>query len=256
MLIGTVKEAGPLFPSRYIQKGMKIATLVSLTLTPLRIEKIKNIYMDTGQVEIQGQAVLFASGPFALLPEDIPEKVALAVLDVCGAPAQTARLVRPQNSVVVLGAGGKSGMLSLYQAWKKAGKSGRVIAIDASEAACEEIRSLKMAHEVIRLNATDPMAVYEAVHKATKGQLADLTINCVNVPETELSSILATREGGMVYFFSMAVQFTKAALGAEGVGKDVQMMIGNGYAHGHAALTFQSLREYDRLFHAFVKRYG
>ena len=90
MLIGTVQEAGPRFPSRDVKKGMKIATLVSLTLTPLHIEKIKKIHMDTGQVEIKGRAVLFASGPFALLPDDIPEKVALAVLDVCGAPAQTA----------------------------------------------------------------------------------------------------------------------------------------------------------------------
>lgn len=256
MLIGTVKEIGVRFPSDDIKSGMKIATLVSLTLTPLQIEKIGKIHMDTGQVEIKGQAVLFASGPFALLPEDIPEKVALAVLDVCGAPAQTARLVQPRDRVVVLGAGGKSGMLSLYQAWKKAGKFGQVIAIDASEMACQEIRSLKMAHEVIHLNAADPMAVYEAVHTATKGKLADLTINCVNVADTELSSILATRDQGVIYFFSMAVQFTKAALGAEGVGKDVQMMIGNGYAPGHAALTFQSLRECERLFHVFEKRYG
>jgi L-erythro-3,5-diaminohexanoate dehydrogenase len=105
------------------------------------------------------------------------------------------------------------------------------------------------------LNATDPMAVYEAVHKATCGKLADLTINCVNACDTELSSILATRDQGLVYFFSMAVQFTKAALGAEGMGKDVQMMIGNGYAPGHATLAFQSLRECDRLFQAFAKRY-
>jgi L-erythro-3,5-diaminohexanoate dehydrogenase len=255
MLIGTVQEAGPRFPARNVKKGMKIATLVSLTLTPLRIEKIKKIHMDTGQVEIKGQAVLFASGPFAFLPDDIPEKVALAVLDVCGAPAQTDRLVRPQDRVVVLGAGGKSGLLSLYQAWKKAGKSGQVIAIEAGEKACREIRSLGLAHDVIRLNATDPMAVYEAVHTATRGKLADLTINCVNASDTELSSILATRDQGLVYFFSMAVQFTKAALGAEGMGKDVQMMIGNGYAPGHATLAFQSLRECDRLFQVFAKRY-
>ena len=44
-----------------------------------------------------------------------------------------------------------------------------------------------------------------------------------------MASILACRDRGLVYFFSMAVSFTKAALGAEGVGKDVDMFIGNGY---------------------------
>ncbi|MGA8941963.1 MAG: L-erythro-3,5-diaminohexanoate dehydrogenase [Thermoactinomyces sp.] len=256
MLIGTVAETGPRFPGPEAKPGRKIATLISLTLTPLSIEKIRQVHLDTGQIEVSGHAILFASSPFAILPEDIPEKTALAVLDVCGAPAQTARLVRPNHRVVVLGAGGKSGLLSLYQAWKKAGKQGKVIAVEASRKACAEIRSLKIAHEVIRIDAKDPLAVYEAVDTLTKGKLADLTINCVNVPDTELSAILATRTGGIVYFFSMAVSFAKAALGAEGAGKDVQMMIGNGYAPGHASLALQSLRENSRLFELFVRRYG
>lgn len=255
MLIGSVVEVGPRFPLSEAERGRKIATLISLTLTPLTIEKIRQIHMDTGQIEVDGQAVLFASGPFAILPADIPEKAALAVLDVCGAPAQTARLVKPQQRVVVLGAGGKSGLLSLYQAWKKAGRSGRIIAIEANEKVCEEIRSLNIAHEVICLDATDPLAVYEAVDTSTRGELADLTINCVNVPNTELSAVLATREGGTVYFFSMAVSFAKAALGAEGAGKDVQMMIGNGYAPGHASLALESLRECRDLFQVFTGRY-
>ncbi len=85
--------------------------------------------------------------------------------------------------------------------------------------------------------------------------MADLTINCVNVPNTELSSILATRDQGMVYFFSMAVRFTTAALGAEGVGKDVQMIIGNGFAPGHAALTLEMLRECDVLREFFCRKF-
>ncbi len=256
MLIGTVEEVGPRFPVTEAEPGRKIATLISLTLTPLTIEKIRKIQMDTGQIEADGQAVLFASSPFAILPADLPEKVVLAALDVCGAPAQTARLVKPRHRVAVLGAGGKSGLLSLYQAWKTAGKEGQVIAIEANEKACEEIRSLNIAHEVICLDATDTLAVYEALDTATNGELADLTINCVNVSDTELSAILATREGGTVYFFSMAVSFAKAALGAEGVGKDVQMMIGNGYAPGHVFLTLESLRECKGLFQVFVGRYG
>lgn len=255
VLIGKVAQVGPLFPNQDLREGDRIATLVSLTLTPLFLEEVGHVDMETGQVEVRGKAILFASGLYARLPEDLPEKLSLAVLDVCGAPAQTARLVQPGQRVAILGAGGKSGLLCLYQARKQAGPEGQVLAFEASEAACERIRQLGLADEVIRVDATKPTEVLQAVEEATGGQLVDVAINCVNVPNTELSTILATREGGVIYFFSMAVQFTAAALGAEGVGKDVQMMIGNGYAPGHAELTLQIMRDSSALRQLFIERY-
>ena len=41
----------------------------------------------------------------------------------------------------------------------------------------------------------------------------------------------------------MATSFTKAALGAEGVGKDVDMIVGNGYAQNHAKIALNIIRE-------------
>jgi L-erythro-3,5-diaminohexanoate dehydrogenase len=81
----------------------------------------------------------------------------------------------------------------------------------------------------------------------TDGRLADIVINCVNIENTEMASILAAKNSGTVYFFSMATSFTKAALGAEGVGKDVTMIIGNGYCKGHAEIALQILRECEGL---------
>lgn len=256
MLIGRVREVGPRFPNQSLKKGDKVATLVSLTLTPLVLDSIDHVDLTNGQVGVTGKAILFASGPYAVLPPNIPEKVALAALDVCGAPAHTARIVEPQSRVLILGAGGKSGLLSLYQAWKKAGDHGLVMAIEASSKACEEIERLGIAHHVAQVDATDPIAVMETVSRWTDGAMADVTINCVNVPLTEMPAILSTRDGGIIYFFSMAVQFSAAALGAEGVGKDVQMVIGNGYAPGHAELTLSSLEESKELFDLFTQRYG
>ena len=66
-------------------------------------------------------------------------------------------------------------------------------------------------------DATDAMDVYQKVLEVSK-EPVDVTINVVNVPNTEMSCILITKDTGVVYFFSMATSFTKAALGAEGVG--------------------------------------
>ncbi len=256
MLIGTVKEIGPKFNHPEVKVGDKIATLVSLSLTPLYIEKIKKIHLHKDQVDIKGQAIVFASGIFAVLPQDMPEKLALSVLDVAGAPAQTARLVQPNQIVLIIGAGGKSGILCLAEARKKLGKTGKLIAFYYDDREKEDILRMGFADEIIQGDARDALAVLQAVSAVTDGEMADLTINCVNVPNTEMASILATKDGGQIYFFSMATSFTAAALGAEGVGKDIQMIIGNGYAKNHAEIALNTLRENPDLMRLYDERYA
>jgi L-erythro-3,5-diaminohexanoate dehydrogenase len=94
------------------------------------------------------------------------------------------------------------------------------------------------------------------IEELTNGQMADVCINNVNIPDTEMTSILVTKNTGVVYFFSMATSFTKAALGAEGVGSDVTMIVGNGYTKGHAEITLQELRECEALRKIFTELYA
>jgi L-erythro-3,5-diaminohexanoate dehydrogenase len=70
-----------------------------------------------------------------------------------------------------------------------------------------------------------------------------------------MGSILSTKQHGKIYFFSMATSFTAAALGAEGVGKDVEMIVGNGYATGHAEHSLGLLRESEKLRQLFTELY-
>ena len=258
MFIGRVLKVGESLRGHVdLSAGDRIASLVSLTLTPLFIEAITHIDSKTGRVWMRGKAVLFASGLWAKLPGDIETDVALATLDVAGAPAQVQRMTQPGHTVVVIGADGKSGMLSCAQAKAKAGPAGRIIGIvpDASTESARLLRSEGLVDELLEIDATDAIAVNEKISSAAPG-LADLTVSCVNVPGTELASILCTKEGGTVYFFSMCTSFTAAALGAEGVGKDVTMIVGNGYARGHADIALQTLRDHPAIHAYFRKRYA
>lgn len=257
MLIGTVEEIGPALEGKTdLKVGDKIATLVSLSLTPLRIDEILEVRPEVDQVDIKGKAILFESGIYAKLPEDIPENLALAVLDVCGAPAQTAKLVKPGDTVVLIGGTGKSGMLCLYEAKKRAGVTGKVICVDLMEDALNRVKALGLADEYIQADATDAVGLMEKISKVTNGEMADIVINNVNVPNTEMSSVLCCKDEGIVYFFSMATSFTKAALGAEGVGKDITMLIGNGYTKGHAEIALQIMREAPELRKVFEELYA
>ena len=257
MLIGTVAEIGSALEGKTdLKVGDKLATLVSLSLTPLVIEEIKDVRKNIDQVDIKGKAILFESGIYAVLPQDLPETLALSVLDVAGAPAQTAKLVKPGDTVVVIGGNGKSGMLCLYEAKKRAGVTGKVICVSRRAEAIEDIKPLGLADEYVLADSTDAVQLMEGIKEVTNGEMADVVINCVNIPNTEMGSILAAKDTGLIYFFSMATSFTKAALGAEGIGRDTTMIIGNGYTKGHAAVSLQIMRESEILRKRFEELYA
>lgn len=257
MFIGRVAEVGEDLRSQIdLQPGERIASLVSLTLTPLFIERIERVDVATGRIWITGKAILFQSGLWARLPGDIADDVALAVLDVAGAPAQVKRLVQPGQSVVVIGADGKSGMLSCAQAKTRVGTSGRVIGVVpyAQTTSAQLLLDAGLVDRLIVADARNALKL-SALVLAEIPDGADVTINCVNVPGTELGSILSTRQDGIVYFFSMSTSFTAAALGAEGVGKDVTMIVGNGYCKGHAEIALQTLRDHPPIAAYFNAKY-
>lgn len=256
MLIGKISKIGSELEGKTdLKVGDRIATLVSLSLTPLKIEKIIDIKPDIDRVEIIGQAILFESGIYAVLPKDMEETLALAALDVAGAPAQTAKLVKPGDKVLILGAAGKSGMMCSYEAVKRVGPTGMVIGLVRNE---EELNLLKRLNsKIVGIigDARKPVETLNQVLAVTGGCEVDVSINVVNVGDTEMTAILPVKNDGIVYFFSMATSFTKAALGAEGVGKDVNMIVGNGYTKDHAAITLEELRESPVLRKIFEELY-
>ena len=258
MFVGRVAEIGAAIEQRDdVAVGDRMASLVSLTLTPLQLDAVDSVDTTTGQVHVRGKAILFESGIYARLPDDLPTAVALAVLDVAGAPAQVRRLAQPGETVCVIGADGKSGLLACAQARERVGASGRVVGIvpNPQTGGAKLLLEHGYADTLVSADARDVRAVLEAIPDALP-QLADLVVNCVNVGGTELASILCCREGGTVYFFSMSTSFTAAALGAEGIGKDVTMMVGNGYAKGHAGTALETLRNHQPLKDYFIARYA
>jgi len=258
MFIGRVLKIGERLRGKIdLHAGDRIASLVSLTLTPLYMESVTHVDVETGRVWIRGKAILFESGLWAKLPGDIDDDVALAVLDVAGAPAQVRRMTRAGMTVVVIGADGKSGMLSCAQAKVRAGSQGRVIGVapDVSTPSAQMLENAGLVDALVQADARNALELSSKV-AAVVPDLADLVINCVNVPGTELSSILCTKQDGTVYFFSMSTSFTAAALGAEGVGKDVTMIIGNGYAKGHADCALQTLRDHPEIHRYFNGKYA
>lgn len=244
MLIGTVAEVGP-ESTLGLAVGDRVATLVSLSLTPLSIsDGLARWDGLSEQVPASGHAILFGRSIAAKLPEDLDPRLSLMVMDVCGAPALVSRVVGEYAArgvaptVLVLGGAGKSGSLSLAAA-RDAG-AGRVLAVVPTERERELLAPMGLADEVVLADARSPLGLSGAVEAA--GGPADVTVVCVDVPGCEQPAILSTAQGGTVIFFSMATNFAAAALGAEGLAADVRMLVGNGYVPGHAAYALELIR--------------
>ena len=284
MLTGTVAEVGPDSPLG-LKPGQRVATLVSLTLTPLAItDGLSRWDALSEQVPCEGHAILFARSIAAVLPDDLPVPLSLAVLDVCGAPALTSRVVKEGAVVVIIGAAGKSGSLSVAAA-RRAGAA-KIIGVVPNEAEAALLRNLTtmqdagavsaagasenqqsrssrrpthmpwpespLVDEIVVADARDPVGL--GVRVGVAGGPADVTVVCVDAPGCEGGAILSTKQAGTVIFFSMATSFSAAALGAEGLAADVTMLVGNGYVPGHADLALNLVRTTPGLRALFERR--
>ncbi|MSQ81888.1 MAG: L-erythro-3,5-diaminohexanoate dehydrogenase [Myxococcales bacterium] len=246
MLLGRLHALGPQYcgPLQGLPTDTVVATLVSLTLTPLWLQCITQVVPHAHQVHVRGHALLPSSAPVAVVPTDYAQTLALAILDVCGAPALVQRWAQHLpigGDLVVLGAG-KAGALSLAAA-RNCRPDLRLWAIDRSALAVQQVHAAGLCDGFAALDAADALAVRGQVHQWTSGRGADAVVNMASVAGTEMATILACKSRGMCLFFGMATAFSRVALGAEGVGADVDLLIGNGYAEGHAAFALELVRQ-------------
>jgi L-erythro-3,5-diaminohexanoate dehydrogenase len=258
MLVGVVDEVGPDSHHHELEVGDPVTTLVSLTLTPLVVtDELSSWDGLSEQVPCEGHAILFDRTIVAKVPDDLPSALAMAVMDVCGAPALTARVVRRyveaglRPTVAVIGGAGKSGSLSLAAA-RRAGAA-RTVGVVPVEREAETLTRVGLADVVALADARDPVGLSDAIHQAL-GVSADVVVVCVDVPGCEHGAILSCDDGGTIIFFSMATSFATAALGAEGLAADVTMLIGNGFTPGHADLAFDLLRTEPGIATLFTER--
>jgi L-erythro-3,5-diaminohexanoate dehydrogenase len=199
MLVGVVDEVGPESPLG-LRVGDRIATLVSLSLTPLQIDDdLARWDGRSEQVPADGHAILFGRSIAAVLPDDLPGALAMAVLDVCGAPALTARVVAAMSS-----AGGPRSSPS----WAVPGRAGpchssRPVArapgvrspSSRSSGRAAQLAPTGIADRIALADARDPVALGGAVAREL-GAPADVTVVCVDVPGCEHGSILGDRRRG------------------------------------------------------------
>lgn len=237
VLTGTVQQLSEkYFPS--VKKGNRIISLVSLTLCPLILQSINHVDLHTGIAYVEGTAVLFEKTIFYKLKEEDDIHQTMQILDVCGAPKLTQVYSKDAKNILILGAG-KSGILSAFAAFDSGVPE--ITIIENSSRRLNDLYDLKLPFNILNGDAKDYIYFEKYQEKF------DLTLDCLNIPNAEMASIIATKKEGTIIFFNTATSFTQAALGAEGIGNNVRMIIGNGYYPEHAEYALSMIRKYPVL---------
>jgi L-erythro-3,5-diaminohexanoate dehydrogenase len=237
--LGTVTEIGDRYGSPPAQ-GQRIVTLASLTLTPLRLDAVTRLDPADPQVEVSGTAYVCDRSAWGPVPDDLPLKMVLEVYDVYGAGSLTRALAPAADGCVCVLGAGHAGKLALAAA-RDAMTGGTVVAVDVDEHAVARVGELGLCDIGVTVDLRDPLAAVDAL-RAAGAPLADLTVVVVNATGCEPAAILLTADSGTVLFFSMATNFSTAALTADGMASDVRMLVGSGYTPDAGAYALDLVR--------------
>jgi TyrR family helix-turn-helix protein len=246
MFYGKVLEMGEEYPNSYgLAVGDEVVSLTSLSLTPIKLEKIIAIDYEASQLEVEAKCILFANSPVIKKPEDLPLKLVVYALDEAGAPCRTNQIVKKNQNVLILGANGKIGLLCAYAARDRLAGTGKLIGIVKTAQSKEQVEKYKIFDQVLQVDASNVVDFYELEDSHIEGY--DIVINCVNSPSTELACLLAVKDKGVIYFASLSSDYKLTSLTAEGIGKEITLIPYTGFLEGHADYTLNLLRKYVEL---------
>jgi L-erythro-3,5-diaminohexanoate dehydrogenase len=246
--LGTVTAVGEHFTDPPAV-GDRVVTLASLTLTPLRLEAVTNVDSASPQVDVKGTAYLCDRSAWGPLPDDLPLQTAVDIYDVYAAGSHTHAMAPDDGTVCVLGCG-HAGKLAMAAA-RDASPHATIVAVDVDAAAVAKVERLGLCDIAVTTDLRDPLRALDDL--ATAGAPpADLTVVVVNATRCEPTAILVTKDSGTVLFFSMATNFTTAALTADGMSSNARMIVGSGYTPDAGSYALDLYRRSEPLREAMA----
>lgn len=258
VLLGEVKKIGSKYKNLYnIEEGKDVILLTSLSFVPIKIYKITHIDMNSAQIEVEGECILFSSNPVYTVSDNMDEKYLMTILDEAGSCIQSWKIVNRGDKVLIMGAYGKIGLLCAFGVRHKIGNKGKIIGVVYSKKSKEILKKYKIFDEVYICDATHPIESFEKLGIDDEENLFDLVINCINTFNTESLSILCTKNKGTLYFASLTANYNSACLTAEGLGRSMNIIPYKGYAEGHSQFAlklFKKYKDFQELIKNWLKK--
>jgi len=247
---GTLEEMGSEYRRSHqtYKPGDKVLCNCTLTSIPIYIEEIQTMDYNYGALKVKGYAILFDASPMCMMPADLAANYTMAMMEEAGSIYSINMLVKPKTRALVIGKDLISLMIYSGTIRKAVGRDCYLVALlddeklgTLSTADSERVLG-KYVDKIYMVDLTNPILAFDNIIKE-KDELADLTINCEDLPGAEVLSVLMTKDKGDLYFASLRNSYGKAALVAEAMGKEINTYAFDQYFEGYNDFTIALLRD-------------
>lgn len=251
LLYGVVEEVGSGYNSdKDLKAGDEVICNTSLASIPIYISKVHAIDRAYNQVDAEGYAIIYKPIPIVRKPQGLPVDLLLFTLNESGTLYSVSRTAedpeRQGGNFLVAGNNLMLNLLFGHTIRKAAGESARIVSI-IDKATNTTIEGSRMEELVSRtfneIHYTNILRPMDCIQSLKVEGSFDVTVNCADIPGAETLSILATREGGTVFFSNLINNYNIALYITETIARQLNIKSAEGYLEQYDEFDLELVRE-------------
>lgn len=226
---GTIEEMGASYSAfSNFKEGDYIICQTTLTALPMHIDEIYDIDYNYGQLKVKGYVIAFQQTIFGKFPENLKKSYTIATIDEAGSLYNIYSLVKGQKNILIIARDLISAQLFAGTVRLALNDDCHVtVVMDENAAGNFTEKDIKRAlgsscDDVHIVNVSMAMDVAQQVYDEEE-ELFDFTINCEDKRGSEVLSVLATLEGGKIYFTTAKNRYVSAVNVAESMCKTLDI---------------------------------
>lgn len=248
-LLGTVEKIGKEHHDPDLKEGDRVYCLASLCGVPVKIDEIKRIDFNYGQLDVDGYGVIFQASPIFHAETGVRDSYTISAVNEAGCLFTARNMAEERNAskVVVIGRNACTSVL-YASAVKKAAPSARVIAImdeNLKGDLTTEVIAKAVApaiDDVIMTDLSDPTESYSRLKADESCSGADFVIVAEDIYGAETLAVFLAKSSGCIYFTTVDNHYIIAQTVAESMGKSVFMYLFDQYIADYPLFTMDVVR--------------
>ena len=220
---GTIEEMGEEYKEfSDFKEGDYILCQGTLTGLPMHIDKIHEINYDYGQIKVTGYVIAFMQTIFYEMPKALKKPYYLEAFDDAGSIYNIYKHAKESSNILIIARDLISAQFFAGTV-RRAKKSAKVtVVLDKSALGRltedQAVNALKdTCNDVHIIDISRPVEAFQDIFQ--NNELFDFTINCEDMRGSEVLCVLATQEGGNVYFATAKSCYVSAVHVAESMCK-------------------------------------
>ena len=249
LLYGIVEEVGSAYVTdKNLKAGDEVICNTSLASIPIYINKVTAIDRAYNQVDAEGYAIIYRPIPIVRKPQGLPVDLLLFTLNESGTLYSVSKAAAEAKGGSFLVAGNNL-MLNLlfgHTIRKAAGEKARIVSIidKATNTTIEGSRMEELVNRTFNeIHYTNILRPMDCIQSLDMEGHFDVTVNCADIPGAETLTILATREGGTVFFSNLINNYNIALYITETIARQLTINCAAGYLEQYDEFDLVLVRE-------------